>query len=295
MRLTVNGLLVNPVLGTVRLEKSREDASAILTATLWTAPADTYFQKLSLSVGDVVRLTDDNGAERFLGSIHCLERNPEKVILTAFDRGVYLARNELYGVFCGTGADICRQVAAKLSIAVGEIDADSARKTIVTGAGESAFSVLRKAVGEGGEIAIEGETLTVRRCREETLTLAPERVLEVSAMADIRKLVDCCVVVDRRGRPLATAENGADIAAYGLFQTVVGKSGDAKAQAKAALVGRAMTAGVTLLGDLRFRVGSRVWGNLPQWGLEGLYTVTAVTHRWEAGLFTTELTLEGLE
>ena len=294
MRLTVNGLLVNPVLGTARLEKSRGDASAVLTATLWTAPADTYFQKPSLAVGNVVRLTDDDGA-RFLGSIHCLDRSPEKVTITAFDRGVYLARNELYGVFCGTGADICRQVAAKLGLPVGSTDADAARKTIVTGAGESAFSVLRKAVGEGREIAIEGEALTVRRYREETLTLAPERVLEVSATADIRKLVDRCVVVDRKGRPLATAENGGDIAAYGLFQTVLGKSGDANKQAKAALTGRAMTAGVTLLGDLGFRVGSRVRGTLPQWGLEGLYTVTAVTHRWEAGLFTTELTLEVLE
>lgn len=295
MRLTVNGLLVNPVLGTVRLEKSREDPSAILTAALWTAPADTYFQKPSLAVGDVVRLTDDGGEERFLGSVHCLERGPEKVTLTAFDRGVYLARNELYGVFCGSGTDICRQAAAKLGIPVGNIDADAARKAIVTGAGESAFSVLRKAAGEGREIAIEGEALTVRRCREETLTLAPERVLEVSATADIRKLVDRCVVVDRKGHPLATAENGGDIAAYGLFQTVLGKSGDANEQAKAALSGRAMTAGVTLLGDLGFRVGSRVRGTLPQWGLEGLYTVTAVTHRWEAGIFTTELTMEVLE
>ena len=94
---------------------------------------------------------------------------------------------------------------------------------------------------------------------------------------------------------LATAENGGDIAAYGLFQTVLGKSGDAEEQAKAGLVGRSMTAGVTILGDLRFRVGSRVKGEQPQWGLGGLYTVTAVTHRWEAGAFTTELTLEVLE
>ena len=291
----VNGLLVNPVLGAARLEKSREDASAILTATLWTAPADTYFQKPSLAVGDVVRLTDDGGTERFLGSAHCLERGPEKVTLTAFDRGVYLARNELYGVFCGTGADICRQAAAKLGVPVGSLDADVSRKTIVTGAGESAFSVLCKAVGEGREIAVEDGVLTVRRYREEILTLAPERVLEVFAMADIRKLVDRCVVVDGQGRPLATAENGGDIAAYGLFQKVAGKSGDANEQARAALAGRRMTAGVTLLGDLCFRVGSRVRGTLPQWGLEGIYTVTAVTHRWEAGVFTTELTLEVLE
>ena len=293
MRLTVNGLLVNPVLGTVRLEKSREEAAAALTATLWIAPADTYFQKPSLAVGDVVRLTDDNGTERFLGSVHCLERSPEKVALTAFDRGVYLSRNEVYGVFAGTGADICRQVAGKLGIGVGSIDAGGNYQVITALSGENAFAILRKAAGPGREVTVQGTALTVRKTGAETLSLAPERVLEVSASADIRKVVDRCVVVDRKGRALATAENAGDIAAYGLFQTVRGKSGDANQQAQAALSGRAMTAGVRILGDLGFQVGSRVQGNLPQWGLEGLYTVTAVCHRWEAGIFTTELTLEG--
>lgn len=292
MKLTINGQIVNAVLGAARLEKSREDASAIFSATLWTAAADTFFQKLSIAVGDVVRLTDDNGAERFLGSIHALERQPEQIRLTAFDRGVYLARNELYGVFCGSGADICRQVAGKLGIAVGEMDADSARKAIVTGAGESAFSVLRKAAGQQREISVEGEKLTVRRCRQEVLRIPDGQLLSVSATADIRKLVDRCVVVDRKGRPVASAEHSGDIAAYGLFQQVLGQSGDAHAQAKAALKGRAMTAGVTLWGDLRFQVGSQVDFHLPQWGLEGRYAVTAVSHRWEAGIFTTELTME---
>ena len=140
---------------------------------------------------------------------------------------------------------------------------------------------------------MQGTALTVRLTGTEVLPLPPEGVLEVSAAADIREVVNRCVVVDRKGRALATAENSGDIKAYGLFQTVRGKSGDAGAQAKAALSGRAMTAEVRILGDLGFRVGSRVRGNLPQWGLEGLYTVTAVCHRWEAGTFTTELTLEG--
>ena len=293
MRLTVNGLLVNPVLGTVRLEKSREEAAAALTVTIWTAPADTYFQKPSLAVGDVVRLTDDSGAERFLGSVHCLERSPEKVTLTAFDRGVYLSRNEVYGVFAGTGADICRQVAGKLGIGVESIDASGDYQVITALSGENAFAILRKAAGPGREVMVQGTALTVRKTGTETLSLAPERVLAVSASADIRRVVDRCVVVDRKGRPLATVENAGDIKAYGAFQKVLGKSGDAAEQAKSALSGRAMTAGMTLLGDLNFRAGSRVRGNLPQWGLEGLYTVTAVCHRWEAGIFTTELTLEG--
>lgn len=196
-------------------------------------------------------------------------------------------------MFAGTGADICRQVAGKLGIGVGSIDASGDYQVITALSGENAFAILRKAAGPGREVSIQGTALTVRKTGTETLSLPPERVLEVSASADIRRVVDRCVVVDRKGRVLSTAENSGDIAAYGTFQTVLGKSGDASRQAKAALSGRAMTAGMTILGDLGFRVGSRVQGRLPQWGLEGLYTVTAVCHRWEAGTFTTELTLEG--
>lgn len=95
--------MVMPALESVRLGKTRNEAAACLTATVLIAPADTYFLKLSVAVGDVVRLLDDGGKEIFLGSVHELDRDPEAVTLTAYDRGVYLTRNELYGVYAGTG------------------------------------------------------------------------------------------------------------------------------------------------------------------------------------------------
>ena len=121
MRLYINDQMVLPVLGRMELRKTRSEAAATLTATLYTATGDTYFQKLSLAVGDVVRLLDDDGAEAFLGSIHSLRRNPRQVELTAYDRGVYLTRNELTGVFSGSPADIVRQVAEELGIPVGTV------------------------------------------------------------------------------------------------------------------------------------------------------------------------------
>ena len=294
MRLTINGTLVNPVLGRAELSRELGDASAVLTATVWTAPADTYFQRLSLKVGDVARLTEDDGTERFLGSIHALERTPQQVRLTAFDRGVYLTRNEVGGVFTGSGNDICRQVAAALGMKTGVLEADSRRQTIPALTGKSAYAVLRQAAGEGREVAVEGETLTVRKRGTAVHALTADRVREVSAEADIRSVVDCCVVVDRKGRPLATARNQAQEALYGTFQRILGKNAaDPQAQAQAALRGRTMTAEVTVAGNCGYRCGDGLTASLPQWGLEGAYRITAVRHLWERGLFTTELTLEG--
>lgn len=292
--MTINGLCVDPVLGSARLEKSRGEAASTLTAILWTAAADNYFLQLSLKVGDVVRLTDDDGTERFLGSVHEISRTPEKAVLTAFDRGVYLARNEISGVFAGTGPDICRQAADRLGLSVGELDAETAYQVIPALGGINAFTLLRQAAGEDREVTIEGEALVVRRRRSVTYLLRSEHIRDISASASIRRLVDRCVVTDRRGQTLATAENSGDLSAYGTFQRVLRDSGDSPSdQAQAALTGRAMAAEVVLHGNGGYVCGAYVRGQQPQWGLEGLYLITAVTHCWEKGDFTTELTLEG--
>ena len=149
MKLLIGQQMVMPALESVRLGKTRNEAAACLTATVLIAPADTYFLKLSVAVGDVVRLLDDGGKEIFLGSVHELDRTPDTVTLTAYDRGVYLTRNELYGVYAGTGRRIAGKIAGELGVPLGAVEDDGLYRTIVTGPGESAFSILRRAVGEG--------------------------------------------------------------------------------------------------------------------------------------------------
>lgn len=296
MKLYINGQLVNPALGSVTLQKSRSEAAATLTAVLYTAPADTYFLKLSVAVGNVVRLLDDNGAEIFLGSILELDRDPDTVTLTAYDPGIYLARNELYGVFCGSGADIIRAAAAQLDLTVGTSEPVPGFHNIVTYAGQTAFSVLRQAAGAGREIRLAGEVLSVFKQTANLYTVTADQVLQVSSRASIRQMVNRSVVTDYKARTLATAEHSADIAAYGQFQTVLLKNGtDAAAQAEAALQKKLLSADVTLFGSPGYRCSDAVVFSRNDWGLDSTYLITAVSHRWEAGLFTTELTLEELK
>ncbi len=294
MKLFIGQQMVLPALESVRLGKTRSEAAATLTATVLTAPADTYFLKLSVAVGDVVRLLDDNRKEVFLGSVHEIDRTPEAVTLTAYDRGIYLTRNELYGVYAGTGKTIAGKIAGELGIPLGTVEDDGLRRTIVTGAGQAAFSILRRAVGEGREIAIRDGALTVTRRDSFVYVLPVQDILEVTSRASIREMVNRAVVVGQNGNRLASARNEEDETLFGQFQQVLGKDGDPAAQAKAALKGRILSARVTLLGDLALRCGGTVEVHRPQWGLEGLYTVTAHEHRWEKGLFTTALSLEGI-
>ena len=166
MKLYINGLYVNPVLESARLEKQLHDAAASLTAAIQTAAADTYFLHLSLQLGDAVRLTEDDGTERFLGSIHAIHRTPEQVVFTAFDQGICLSRNEVYGVFAGTGADICRQVAAQLDIQTGPLDAAANYQLLPAAAGAKAFALLRQAMEGQDEETCRKITLAARISRQ---------------------------------------------------------------------------------------------------------------------------------
>lgn len=268
------------------------DAAATLTAVLLTA-ADRYFPKESLALGDAVRLLGDAGEEVFLGAVQAVSRNVETVTLIACDRGLYLTANELSGVFAGSPEGICRAVAMRLSLPVGTLEVPAGWKRLVAGAGVRAFDILRQAVGEGREISIQNGALTVTKAGQERFVIAEETVLASRGTADARQMVNRCAVIDRRGAAAATAQNTTDLARFGLRQRVLGKSGDAAAQAQGGLRGRILRGELTVRGDLRYRCGAMVELHRKEFGLDGAYPLTAVKHRWERGLFMTELTWEG--
>lgn len=293
MKLYLAGQILNEVLGELSLSKTRGDAAATLSAVVITAAADTYFPGLTLALGDAVTLTDDSGT-RFSGGVQEVCRTPETVTFTAYDRGVYLTRNELYGVFSGSGADIAAQVAARLGIALGTVDAPAGFQTIVTASGDTAYHILRQAVGEDREISVVGERLCIGAGDAAPVALAKERVLAVESVGSLGKMVNRSVVLKRgTATPLAQAQDNAALAAYGQFQTARALSGDSpQEQAQAALKGAAFTARLTVLGDLALRCGGAAALSAPEWGLEGAFTITAVEHQWKEGLFTTGLELE---
>ena len=197
-------------------------------------------------------------------------------------------------MFSGSGADIAAQVAGALGIALGTVDAPPGFQTIVTSSGDTAYDILRRAVGEDREIAVEGERLRIGGENAAPAALAKEQLIAVESVGSIREMVNRAVVL-KRGTvtPLAQAQDDAALAAYGQFQTARALSGDnAQAQANAALRGPACTAQITVQGDLALRCGGQVALSAPEWGLEGTFSITGVEHRWKAGMFTSALALE---
>lgn len=295
MNLYLAGQCVNEVLGELSLSKTQSEAAATLSAVILAGAADRFFPELTLSLGDGVILSE-GGETVFCGGVQEIKRTPQQVEVTAYDRGIYLARNELYGVFAGTGGEITAQVAQRLGITLGDVDASSGYQTIITYAGDTAYDILRQAVGADREIYMDGERLCVGRRTDGPLALPADRFLQVQSIATIRNLVNRAVVLKRgTTTALASAQNGDLINKYGQFQNVYTMSGsNAQAQAAQALAGIGSQAAVTVLGDLALHCGGSVDIAQKQWGLDGTFSITAVYHRWTRGLFTTELALKQL-
>lgn len=289
MNLYVSDQMVNEALLHMTLERSRTDAAATLQFRLAVLPGKNW----SLAVGDPVRLLDESAATVFLGSIHQLERTEHIVVLLAYDLGIHLTRNELFGVYTGTGAEIIRRVARQLELPLGKVDAAPGRHTILTHAGQKAFSVLRQAAGNDRYIRLENGMLFVTREQDDSVPIDPGRVLAYRTRMGLEEMVNRAVVVNTKGAALANVQRGADLAQYGQFQTVRLRSGtDFSDQAASYLRGRSLRCDLSLLGDLKLHCGQRVHVEMCDWGLNGDYPITAVCHSWEHGIFTTELTLE---
>lgn len=295
MKLIINGQALESVLGRLTLGKSRSDAAATLSAMLYTAPADRYFPSLRLAAGDGVRLVSESGGTLFSGAVHTLSYTPETVAITAYDRGIYLARNELHGVFAGSGPEIVRTVAGALGLKVGTVDAPGTYQMLVARGGETAFSLLRQAAGDRREIAMEGETLCVTRRRGAVVPIPDNHILSVENRVGIWEMVNRAVVVRADGAVAAQAQHGESLCRYGQFQSVErlsGKEGTAEAQAQNALRGRTLLPRLSVLGDWALCSGGTAVLDQPQWGLSGEYLITAAEHCCQQGLFTTALTLE---
>lgn len=292
MKLYGNGILLNALATRITLEKSRGEAAYTLTVTLLKAVADRFTKKESLAVGDRMQLLDDAGSEIFSGTVEAITRTPETVTLTACDAGLYLTRNEVCGVFAGSPESICRAVAGRLNIPVGQLFVPSGYKSLVARSGVSAFSVLRQVVGEDREISVRDGRLTVEKTGETVISLAPEQVISSSGTASVAQMVNKCVVLGRNGGIEATAQSAEDIARCGQRQRVLGKSGDAQSQAKAALRGRVMRGELAVWGNLGYRCGVKVALGRPEWGIDGVYPIVAVKHMWKRGVFTSEITWE---
>lgn len=290
------GIEITGITTACRMEKSISAAGAQAQVTAICTPLDVFMPKINPACGNeiIIRSQDE---VMFAGTIERLSFSSDALTVTmvCFDKASALAKNELYGSFSGTAASVAQRVCHKLGLPTGGLWQKPGQVFIPAGCAMSCHSIIRQAYDGRCVILWQDDRLSILEPGAHTATMPAGALLGAVARHSVESMVNRAEIIGYKGRKDAVAQNGGDIAAYGLRQKVYSLAGarsTAARQAKSHLRGRARQAEVTLLEGGSIRCGQRLDLDLPDYGITGGWIVSAVSHEVSNGMLLTSLSLE---
>lgn len=273
---------------------------------LLSSPTDKSIPTVPCPLGASV-LLNEGGKTLFEGYIFSRQKSSgDNVIdVTAFDRGIYVKRNEAVYKFTNlTPEEITARVCADFGIETGSIAATgvtisrnfigvSLYKIIQT-----AYTLAADTTKEAYQVRFVGKKLTVikKGISPETVVLAGgSNLMSASTTESVENMVNQVVIYDKNDNLVGTQSDAEFIKLYGLMQEYLKQSDDKDSteKAKKILEDKGVSQKITVenLGDLRCVTGNTVVVQEPYTGLHGLFYIDDDTHTWKNGQYFNKLTL----
>lgn len=272
-----------------------------LEADIACIAGDALLPQADIELGDRVLFYGD--AQLFDGFVFSVQvgTSDRTKTIKAFDRGVYLNRNQGYYAFQRTTPeDIVRRVAEDFGIPLGEI-ARTGYRFSRNFLGQSLYKIIATAytlasadTGEKYRVEFSLDRLSVRRIEQDDNTLiirGGSNLLTASVTESIEEMTNRVRVVNKSYRAVDTVEDADAIARYGVMQSVLNQGEDSAKQAKAVLAdgGAKQKVTLTCMGDTRSITGRAVAVYESHTGLWGLYWIESDSHTWQNGIYTNKL------
>lgn len=256
----------------------------------------------SFALGDPVELFDDNGKRLFFGSVTERQRadNERIISVSAEDRGIYLKRNRAYYAFAGqTPKAVVQKIAADFGIELGTA-ANPSYQLTRNFYGVDLYNIIMTAY----TLAADGKKfyypyfdgdgkLNIAELKEgknDTLQHYTSATHEES----MRNMVNRVTVYDSDHKQIATYDEAADLAKYGLFAQVLRASDDTDAESAAKKLLHGIDQSIKLkgaIGNTGYITGKGIIIPSPLEAVNGLFWITSDTHRWTASGYTVDLEL----
>lgn len=266
--------------------------------------SDKNIPVIDCSLGSGV-IASENGKELFNGHIFARDRltGDSEITITAFDRGVYLNRNQAVYKFTGqTPEAATARIAADFGISVGSLASTGVsitRKFIGVNLSDiiyTMYTLASEKTGKSYVIRFDGDKLcVVERGDKSVLYIDGYINLKDAAINEsIEKMVNRVNIYDKNESLLKKVENSEYIKLYGLMQSYI-KQGDDDVSKKAQkeLKDNGITRKITVqtLGNTSCIAGSAVTVKEKYTGLVGLFQIDGDTHTWMNGQYYNKLTL----
>lgn len=271
--------------------------------TAWSALPEALSElggAVELAVGD---------ASVFSGRVFARSRDSlsQTFSCTAYDRGIYLKRNETSLAVRGQAPEaVTRQLCAEFGIEAGELAVTGVRLNrnffgvdlyrIV----QTLYTLAAEQNGKKYQARFRGAKLDVveKTLGPETLRLLPgSNLLSCDASESIEKLVTSVAVYDDQYKKIASYDSEEGYRElYGLMQQVLRASDkeDPARSAKQILEDNGIKTTITArcLGNRKLISGNAAVVHEPVTGTDGLFWILSDAHTWKRGVYQTTVTLD---
>lgn len=264
-------------------------------------PHDEYLPRITILMGDIVRLLDDNDKELFQGYVFFKEKsiNNSEMQVTAYDGLIYLLKSKgTYNFKDITPQAITQKVCEDFGIPIGNLingsplnrifDTESIYNIIMT-----AYTIESNKTGKPYMPKMEAGKLNIIEKGNVTakFVLDPLTTITNSTFSQsIENSVNRVKMYDENGNSIGEVTLDE---IPGILQDVYKqqKGEDAQAQAKAMLKNIEQVADIEALGDLECITGNAVTVKEPYTGLNGLFYIDNDEHTFSNSQHTMSLGL----
>ena len=284
---------------------SSDEVARKVEISLVNPTTDPHTKRVTLKLGSMIYLYDDNKKEIFRGYIVDREMgsSSETVSYTAYDLLYYTLKSKAtYNFKKKTPEDITTTVCKDMKIAVGKASKTGKKYNLLM-KDKSIYDIImagytkaKQSTGDKYHIITKQGKLYVTKMGDEWFTLElseKSNIISSSTKESLSEVVNKVNIYDDNGKLIKVVKNEESIVKYGIFQHIYTKEKDKDPNnsAKAMLKDISRTMEIECIGYVGCITGKCIKLKDTTTGNEGKFYVTADTHTWQDGVHTMRLSL----
>ena len=283
---------------------SKDEVARKVSLSFINAPNDPNIKSITLKLGSMIYLYDDDKKEIFRGYIIDRERGSNTVVsYVVYDLLYYTLKSKAtYKFKKKTAEAITKAVCKDLKISVGSL-AKTGKNVKFLVKDRSIYEIIMVAYTKAKKqtkkkyyVYTRKGKLCVGKIEDEWFKLElsdNSNVISTSSKESLSEVVNRVKVYNEKGKLLKVVKNESSIVKYGIFQQTYTKEKGVNATtvAKGMLNGIARTLEIECIGYVGCTTGKCVRLIDATTGSEGKFYITADTHTWQNGVHTMKLSL----
>ena len=283
---------------------SKDEVARKVDISMINSPTDPNIKKITLKLGSMLYVYDDNKKEIFRGYIIDREMGSNSTVsYTAYDLLYYTLKSKAtYKFKKKMPEEVAKAVCKDMKIPVGSLSKTGKKYNLLM-KDKSIYEIImasytkaKKSTGNKYHMITKKGKLYVTKMGDEWFTLElsdKSNIISSSTKESLSEVVNQVKIYNDKGKLLKVVKNEESIVKYGIFQHTYTKEKDKDAtnSAKAMLNGISRTMEIECIGYVGCITGKCIKLKDSTTGHTGKFYITADTHTWQDGVHTMKLSL----